>query len=536
MIDRIVYNAKIHTLNPKQPQVTALAIIGERIVALGDDNSIRQLAGPNTRQDNAGGRVIIPGLTDAHLHWEGYSKTRRNLNLMDVPSKNQCLAMVAERARTTPPGEWIIGRGWRLDTWHEIDYPLATEIDAITTQHPVYLGERSGHAAWVNSLALKVANVHAGTSDPLGGTVVRLPDSSPSGMLLEDTALHLVSDHIGGPTPEKLADYMADAQAHALRQGLTGFHDYDNPSCMVALQILRERGQLGMRVVKQVNVPWIEYAHAAGLRSGFGDDWIRIGGLKIFADGALGPRTALMIEPYENEPNNYGICVTDKEEIYSLVSRASAQGVHTSIHAIGDKAVHDVLDIFETVREEEAGRGTPRSQLRHRIEHVQIIHPSDVGRLVQLNVIASMQPIHATSDLEMADLYWGKRAEYSYAIRKQLNAGAVLAFGSDAPVEDLNPWRGIHAAVTRQRADGSPGPEGWYPEERLSLHETLIGFTQGPAFAAYMENRLGVLAPGYLADMVMLDRDLFGIAPTEILNVQALGTMVGGEWRFKAFD
>jgi hypothetical protein len=535
MIDRILLNANIYTQNFAQPRPTALAISGERIVAVGDDDTIRRLAGSGARVDNAEGRLVLPGLTDAHLHWEGYSIARRRLNLMDVPSKAACLEKVAERVRTTPPGEWIIGRGWRLDTWRETDYPTAADLDGVAPHHPVCLAERSGHGAWVNSAALRLAGITASTPDPEGGAFVRLPDGSPSGMLLEGSAMEQVYHRIPGPTPDQLADWMRDAQDYALRCGLTGFHDYDNPSCLEALQILRERGQLAMRVVKQINAAWIEFAHALKIRSGFGDDWLRFGGLKIFADGALGPRTALMIGPYEGEPDNYGIAVTDKEEMYALVSRASANGLHSTIHAIGDRAVHDVLDVYETVRGEEEGRGVARSQLRHRIEHVQIIHPEDVGRLAALNLIASMQPIHATSDYEMADLYWGQRAAYSYAIRKQWTAGAVLAFGSDAPVEAVEPLRGLHAAVTRQRADGSPGPEGWYPAERLSLTEALVGYTQGPAFAAYMEDHLGKLAPGYLADLIVLDRDLFALPPSEILAARALGAMVGGVWRFREF-
>ena len=217
---------------------------------------------------------------------------------------------------------------------------------------------------------------------------------------------------------------------------------------------------------------------------GFGDDWIRIGAQKIFSDGALGPRTAYMIEPYEGEPDNYGIAVTDKEEMQALVSQASAAGLPSTIHAIGDRAVHDVLDVFESVRKEEAERGETHRMRRHRIEHVQIIHPDDVPRLAQLGVIASMQPIHATSDYEAADRYWGERSQWSYNIRLQIDQGAPIALGTDSPVEPFEPMKSIFAAVTRQRPDGSPGPDGWYPDLRLTMDETLRGFTTGPAYAA----------------------------------------------------
>jgi predicted amidohydrolase YtcJ len=346
----------------------------------------------------------------------------------------------------------------------------------------------------------------------------------------------MVWSKIPHPTPEQVAPWMAEAQTLAWQAGLTGIHDYDNPGCLVALQMLRERGELGLRVVKQINVPWIEHAHELGIHSGFGDEWLRFGSLKIFADGALGPRTALMVEPYEGEPDNTGITVTDKEEMYELVSRASAAGMSSAVHAIGDKAVHDVLDVYQTVRQEEAARGVPRRQRRHRIEHVQLIHPDDAHRLGELDIIASMQPIHATSDWEMAERYWGPRARWSYNWRAQIEAGARLAFGSDAPVEPFAPLKGIFAAVTRRRPDGAPGPEGWYPEGRLDMQTALLGFTQGPAYAAGMENDLGQIAPGFLADLIVLDRDLFTIAPNEILSTQVLGTLIGGEWKHRVFE
>ena len=241
-----------------------------------------------------------------------------------------------------------------------------------------------------------------------------------------------------------------------------------------------------------------------------------------------------MFAPYEGEPDNFGMAVVDKEEMVGYVSRASAFGLPSSIHAIGDKAVHDALDVFESVRREEASRGEPTADRRHRIEHVQIIHPSDVGRLAALDVIASMQPIHATSDMGAADRYWGARTAYAYNPRMQLNRGARLAFGSDAPVEPLDPFLGIHAAVTRER-DGQPAG-GWHPEAKLSLHESLLGFTQGPAYAAGMEDRLGKLDEGFLADLIVLDRDIYEIEPEEILELKVLATMVGGQWRYRDFD
>jgi predicted amidohydrolase YtcJ len=535
VIDRILINGHITTLDRTQPQVTALAISRDRIVAAGTDDNIRALAGPGTVVDNLEGRIVIPGLTDAHIHWEGVAHSLREIDIFEVPTKQEALRRVAERVRTAAPGEWLVGRGWTQDFWPDRAFPTAADLDAIAPNNPVYLMAKSWHAAWVNSAALRIAGITANTPDPAGGSFVRDASGQPTGLLLEAPAMTLVWNHIVPPTPDQTADLMLEAQRRAWSAGLTGLHDFDPPTCLIALQLLRERGEHGLRVVKNINVPWIEHAHALGLRWGFGDYWLRIGGLKIFADGALGPRTAHMIEPYEGEPQNTGIVVTDKEEMAELVSRASAAGLPSTIHAIGDRAVHDVLDVYEAIRAEEAASGIPRSARRHRIEHVQLIHPDDVGRLGQLGVIASMQPIHATSDWQMADHYWGARAKWSYNWRAQLEAGAVLAFGSDAPVEPFDPLKGIYAAVTRRRPDGAPGPEGWYPEGRLDMDTTLRGFTQGPAYAAGLEHDLGTLAPGFLADLVVLDRDLFAVPPDEILATQVLGTMVGGEWKYRAF-
>jgi predicted amidohydrolase YtcJ len=324
---------------------------------------------------------------------------------------------------------------------------------------------------------------------------------------------------------------MLTAQQKALSQGLTAFHDLDNPDCLQALQVLRERGELALRVTKYINRAYIGAAIESGVRFGFGDDWLRFGGLKLFADGALGPHTAHMLEPYEGEPNNCGIVVTAKDEMLELARQATLNGLPTAIHAIGDRAVRDVLDVFAAVRQTEAEHGIPRGARRHRVEHVQLIHPDDVTRLAELDIIASMQPIHATSDAETADRYWGERAALSYNARKQIDAGAVTAFGSDSPIEPFDPLRGIYAAVTRQRPDGSLGA-GWRTDACLTVDEAVCGFTVGAAYAAGLEDRQGRLAPDHYADLVLLDSDPYTTAPDALHEITVLGTMVDGKWRF----
>jgi predicted amidohydrolase YtcJ len=530
MIDRILYNGKFITLDSNNPQVSALAIMGERIVALGSDDQILPLASATTIKQNLNSKTIIPGLIDAHVHWQMTAHALSDVNVFEVPTKAVALERVAERVKTTPAGDWIFGHGWTQDYWPDRAFPTASDLDSVAPQHPVCLRAKSGHAIWVNSTALRLAGIAANTSDPEGGQIRRDQNGNPDGILFEN-AIELVTSHIPAPSPAQIAEQMKTAQKLALASGLTGIHDFDGQSCVQALQILREQGELNLRVLKNINRDWLPPLLELGMRWGFGDDWIRIGGLKIFADGALGPRTALMIEPYDGEPDNYGIATIDKEEMAELVSKASAAGLPSTIHAIGDRAVHDVLDVYETVRREEAARREPRYTRRHRIEHVQLIHPDDAARLAELDIIASMQPLHATSDYQMADRYWGTRSYWSYNARLQIDKGTKVAFGSDSPIEPFAPFRGIHAAVTRRRPDGSPGQEGWYPELRLTVDEALRGFTLGPAYAAGMEIQQGKLAPGYLADMVVLDRNPYVISPDELLDVQVLATMVGGLWR-----
>jgi predicted amidohydrolase YtcJ len=531
LIDKVLFHGQFYARNAAP--FTAIAISRDRIVAVGTDDEIRGLAPRSALQFNLDGCTVWPGLTDAHIHWEGTARALRMIHLMDTPSKAAATERVAEAAARAGDQPWLTGHGWAQSMWPDGAFPSAADLDLVAPHIPVYLASRSGHAAWVNTAALRQAGIHAGTPDPEGGQIQRDAHGQPTGILFEN-AMGLVANLVPRPTPEALADMMIDAQTRAWQAGLTGIHDFDDQTCFEALEILRERGQLGLRVLKNINLAFFEAALGFRIRSGFGDSMLRIGALKLFADGALGTRTASMIEPYAGEPENYGIVVLDKETILDLVLRATQHGLPTTIHAIGDRAVHDVLDVFEAVRDREAQEGVARAARRHRIEHVQVIHPADVGRLKALDIIASMQPIHATSDYPMADQFWGERSKLAYNPRVQLDLGTRVAFGSDSPVEPFDPMAGLYAAVTRRRADGTPGPEGWYPEARLTLTEALDGYTVGAAYAAGAEAVSGVLAPGFQADLIVLDRDPFKGPPEELLKVAVTGTMVGGEWRYQA--
>jgi hypothetical protein len=345
--------------------------------------------------------------------------------------------------------------------------------------------------------------------------------------------MRLVASAVPAPSVEDVARAVASAQPRLWEVGLTGVHDFDGPLCFAALQTLRERGELGLRVLKSIPLDQLDAAVELGLRSGFGDDWIRLGAVKIFADGALGPRTAAMLEDYEAEPGNRGALLQDRETLFEIGRRALPAGLALAIHAIGDRANHEVLQAFSALRREAAATGAPR--MPSRIEHVQLLHPEDVPWLARLNLVASMQPIHATSDMEMAQRHWGDRVRTSYAWRSLARTGTRLVFGSDAPVESPNPFWGWHAAITRRRHDGSPGPDGWLPQERLDRLGSLEGFTRHPAELAGMGGRQGILRPGSLADLIVLDRDPLECAAEELYTLRPCGTMVGGRWRYRDF-
>jgi predicted amidohydrolase YtcJ len=521
---RLLFNARIHTCDPLHPAASAILIEGGRILAVGEEEELLGLDLEATARLDLGGRAILPGLTDAHLHLQNYALGLQKVDC-ETETLEECLERVRERVRISKPGEWILGHGWNQNTWGA--FPSAADLDAIAPANPVYLTAKSLHAAWANTAALRQAEIGVDTPDPKDGRIDRDASGRATGILLEE-AMELVGNRLPQVSLEALVAAMEKAQPILWRMGLTGVHDFDRRESFMALQVLHKSGRLKLRVNKNIPVESLAHAGALGLRTGFGDDMLWIGSVKAFMDGALGPHTAAMFQPYAGEPENRGILIMDAEELFEHGRQAADAGLAMTVHAIGDRANHEVLDAYAHLRSYESERGLPH--LRHRIEHVQVLHPDDAGRLAELDVIASMQPIHATSDILMADRLWGERAALAYAWRSQLDHGAHLAFGSDAPVESPNPFLGLHAAVTRRRADGSPGPEGWYPAQRLSLEEALHAYTRGPAYAANAESRLGQLSPGYMADLIVLDQDPFSSEPEALLDMRPSATMIDGEW------
>ena len=532
----VLTNGRFYTLDPQQPTATAVAIRDGKILAVGIDADIKALLGSGGEWVDLNGRCVTPGLVDSHVHFENFAIFRRRVDLDGANSLEAALDRLAayaakQLARPHDESYWLQGRGWQQDQWGRQAFPTAADLDKINAHVPICLKHKSGHAAWVNSRALQIAGINDNTPDTAGGQIQRDSAGHATGILFED-AMELVTDHIPPETVPEIVDAMRDAQQYCWQVGLTGIHDFDGRSCFLALQSLHANRELGLRFVKNIPVKLLENAVGVGLRSGFGDEWLRIGGIKIFADGALGPRTAAMVASYDQEPDNLGIMVTDKEEMQLKASLASANGLSLTVHAIGDRANHDVLDVYAQVRAEEKARADGSHHLRHRIEHVQILHPTDLLRLAELNVIASVQPTHATSDMFMVDRYWGERGQYSYAFRTLANSGATLSFGSDAPIEKIDPLPGIHAAVTRRRADGSPGEAGWYPEQKLSVAEAVYAFTMGTAVAGSQEQRFGSITVGKCADLTIFDQDIFTMPADELLDVNVAGTIVNGEFKY----
>ena len=547
----IIQNARVYTMDESFPTASAVAVRNGRFVSVGDDQSVLSdfKAIDSISIVDLGGKVLLPGLVDAHLHLKKYALGLQKVNC-ETETKAECLRRVSNWAKKQEPGTWILGHGWNQNEWLE-GFGTTDDLDQITSEHPIFLTAKSLHVGWANSMALRIASISNNTEDPNDGVIQRDVLGEPTGILLEK-AMKLVSDVVDQPNQLDIEHVIERAQSNLWSVGVTGIHDFDRRECFIALQRLHQDNKLHLRVLKSISIDDLEFAVGLGLRSGFGDDMLRIGSLKMFSDGALGPRTAAMTLPYESEPGNLGMLLKDGEEIFESGRIAVENGLSLAIHAIGDRANHEVLNAFEGLRAYEESliienRNNNRDaadgisaimkpKLRHRIEHVQLIHPDDVHRLSELDIIASMQPIHATSDMLMSDKYWGERSKYAYAWNMIKHSGTRLAFGSDAPVDSPNPFWGIHAAVTRQRRDGTPTDESWYGAQKVSVFDAIGGFTTGAAYASLLEDRLGKIKTGYLADFIVLDVDPFNCDPDSLWRIEPLATVVEGEWVYQRED
>jgi predicted amidohydrolase YtcJ len=515
----LLHNGAFWTLDPARPEAEALVIHRGRILAVGTRRDLESLLAPGDRRIDLGGRRVLPGLIDAHTHFAWFSFMMDRVQLDGVENRHQALARVRDAAAKAPPGRWVLGGGWNANLWDRL--PDRTDLDSVSPHNPVALDSKDGHSLWVNSLALTMAGITAAAPDPAGGKIERDVQGEPTGILREN-ATRAVVDAIPNPSPAHYRSALKRGMVYAHSRGVTGIHDCEDGLAFRAFQDLERSGELALRVFMMIPEKRLAEAIAVGLTTGFGNDLLRVGCIKVFGDGALGSQTAWLLQPYEGRPGYCGIATHTPQELRQIVSEATHHGLAVALHAIGDRTNREALDAFEASWPESQARG-----LRHRIEHAQFIHPDDIPRFGALDVIASVQPSHAPSDRYLADRYWGLRARYAYPFRSLRRSGARLAFGSDVPVEVLDPLKGMYAVVTRKR-ENEPESHPWYPEESLTLQEAIHGFTLGAAYASGEEHSKGSLVPGKLADLAILDRDILVGPPEVLLEASAEATILGG--------
>lgn len=524
----LLLNGDIHTMDATTPHVTALAIdrSSGRILAAGDDSDIRALAGPLTDTLNLNGRTVLPGFIDAHTHLSYYAEARLNIDLRHISSEDAAVARVRERAATLPAGTWIYGQSWDVNEWPGQRFPTKASLDAVAPEHPVMLYSHDFHSVWVNSLALRLANVTSETPDPTGGRIERDSDGEPTGMLFEGPASELVERVAAPIDDERMLAELRVVLAELRARGVTGVHNIEDARSLRLMQRLHAEGQLQPRILLYIRRDVLPEAVGLGIEAGFGDDSLRFGGVKLFMDGALGSHTAAMLDPYEGEPGNRGLLALEEPDVIESVRLAADGGLGIAIHAIGDRAVRVALDGIEaTLRQRATTGGVPIR--RYRLEHVQLAAPEDLQRMARLGVVGSVQPFHAVVDRFSAERFWGVRHKRAYAYRTMEQLGIPLALGSDVPVDTADPLRILHAAIVR-RDDAHPDQTPWLPDQALTLQQALRAYTVGAAYAGGQEAHQGSLVPGKLADLVVLAEDPFTLPAEQLAGAEVAATLVGG--------
>jgi predicted amidohydrolase YtcJ len=517
-----VVNARVWTGNPKRPWADAVAARGDTIAAVGTSAEVKKAAGEGARIIDAKGAMVVPGFNDSHVHFIDGGFRLSSVQLRDAKTREEFISRIEEYAATLKPGTWIMGGDWDHTLWGG-ELPRRDWIDSVTPNNPVWIQRLDGHMGLANSAALRAAGVTKATKNVEGGTIVRDASGEPTG-ILKDNAMSLVDAAVPELAPE-LADRALDtAMKYVAAQGVTSVQNMGSWSDLAIFERARKDGRLITRIYAVVPLATWERLKDTVAARGHGDEWVRIGGLKGFVDGSLGSHTAAMLEPFTDAPNDTGLLVNTPEDLYAWTSGADKAGLQVMVHAIGDRAIRLQLDIYERVEREDGARDR-----RFRIEHAQHPAPSDIPRFAKLNVIASMQPYHAIDDGRWADAVIGReRAKSTYAFRSILDTKAHLAFGSDWFVAPPTPLEGIYAAVTRSTLDGKH-PEGWVPEQKITVEEALRAYTSGSAYASFDENGKGTLERGKLADFTIIDRDLTRIPPAEIRDAHVLMTIVGGK-------
>jgi predicted amidohydrolase YtcJ len=520
-----IVNARIWTGEDAQPWAQALVIDGATLSLVGSNEDARKA---NAAQVvDAGGRLIVPGFTDAHVHFISGGFGLASVQLRTASSREEFAVRIKAFAATVPAGTWITGGDWDHTLWGG-ELPTREWIDSVTPQHPVWVNRLDGHMSLANGVALQLAGVTRATKDVAGGAIVRDRKGEPTGVF-KDNAMSLVDAVVPAASAEMNDRALLAAMRYVNAQGVTTVHNMGTFGDLETFARAAQARTLTTRIYAVT--PLAEWeklrdtvaAKTYGGADGRGDEWLRVGGLKGFMDGSLGSHTAAFEEPFADAPKDRGLLVNPPEDLYKWISGADKAGLHVMVHAIGDRAIGMLLDIYERVEKEDGARDR-----RFRIEHTQHLHESDLPRFARLDVIASMQPYHAIDDGRWAEQFIGKRIATTYAFRSLLDAKARLAFGSDWSVAPATPLEGIYAAVTRRTLDGK-NPQGWVPAQKITVEEALRAYTAGGAYASFDESRKGSLAAGKLADLVMVDRDLFEIPPEQIREAQVVATVVGGK-------
>jgi predicted amidohydrolase YtcJ len=515
-----IVNARVWTGDRRRPWADAVLVRGDRIDAVGSSAAIRKRVAPGDRVIDAHGMMVTPGFIDSHVHFLDGGFALSSVKLRDARTKEEFVRRIRDYAATLPAGTWILNGDWDHTSWGG-ELPERGWIDSVTPHNPVWINRLDGHMNLANSLALRAAHITRDTKDVEGGTIVRDANGEPTGVL-KDNAMGLMSA-VPDPSVEMSLRALDSAMTYVAERGVTSVDHMGTWGDLALFE--RANAMLALRTRIAAAVPlasWARLRDTVAARD-HGDAWLRIGGLKGFVDGSLGSHTAAMLEPFTDAPNDRGLFVNTPEDLYTWTSGADKAGLQVMVHAIGDSAIRTQLNVYQRVEQENG----PRDR-RFRIEHAQHIAPADIPRFAQLGVIASMQPYHAIDDGRWADRVIGaERAKTTYAFRSLLDAGATLAFGSDWFVAPATPLEGIYAAVTRRTLDDRH-PGGWVPEQKITVEQALRAYTSGAAFAAFREKELGMIAPGMLADLVLIDHDLTRVAPETIRDARVMLTIVGG--------
>lgn len=526
-------HGRIYTNDPKHPWAAALAVRDEKILCIGSiAHVLLDCGGANAPGDTVqlNDKFVMPGFNDAHTHIGGAGRGKLALSLNGVESVAELLKRLKEEVGKHKPGEWIVGTGWDQTLWPDKKFPNRIQLDEVSPDNPVFLEHISGHVAVVNTQALKHAELTPDTKSPGGGEIERFADGEATGMLKEGAAMDLVAQRIPDPSDDQRRHGIELVFAELAQNGVTSVQDNSDWDDFEVYKQLKQEGKLTVRITE-----WLHFTDTLDdlqnhrSQGGTSDPWLKTGALKLVTDGALGSRTAAMNAPYSDDPSVSGIMTMETEKLKAMAIERDRLGFQIAFHAIGDKANHVALDVFESVQ-----RINPGRDRRDRIEHAQVVSPEDIPRFGRLNVIASMQPSHETNDMRWAEQRLGpERVKGAYAWNSLQKAGAKLAFGTDYPVEPINPPRGIYACMTRELPDGGPAG-GWQPQEKLPLDDCIQAYTTGSAYAEFEESKKGQLVVGQYADFVVLSNDLTKVPAAQILKTKVLRTVVGGRTVFGA--